>query len=1051
MRMRLAVAVFPFILTALCTSLAAQTNPVPFVHSPLAPASAVPGDAKFTLAVNGAGFVNASVVNWNGSARPTTFVSNSRLTAAIPASDLLTAATIPVAVSNPKPGGGASNAVLFEVTTPTTTLAFNRTETDFSNFDGGSPAIHAPSALAVAYLFGSPEPNLEIASSGCPAGSSCVLDHGYITSTGFGFSQSLRVAAPNSVVTGDFNGDGIFDLVSLGLGTGNTFAVSLAFGPDEFETSTSNSLPADAITYFTPAVGDFNRDGCLDLIVAATTGVYFLPGNGDGTFGTPVFIPTDTSAQGTQVVAGDFNGDGILDLAVSNIDLMGGTVSILLGIGDGTFQTHANIPFNLFPGQIEAADFNGDGKLDLAVLEFASSTASVSILLGNGDGTFHSKVDFPAGISPAAFALGDFNGDDRVDLAVSDSLCISAGCPTSGSVHVLLGNSDGTLQSSLDFADPAQPGAIATGEFNYSGPPATQEGFAVANPVASTVTIYTANQQTGTTNPLPTISSISPQYAIQNSGSFTLTVTGTNFVSGPAGSAVSFGSQAEPTTFVSATQLTAQIPAATLAGVGAVPVTVITPAPGGGNSTSATFSVYYPPPTISSISLTSVVAGSPAFPLTINGVNFIQGATLDFNGVVQPFTFVSSTQGTTTVAALSIATSGTIAITIANPALGINFSSGGTSPSVSLTILPSNTQPTVGGLSPASATAGGPAFTLTIIGTGFGPSSVVTFGPPNGSITVSSAYQNSTTLQASIPASAVAVAGTPLVSVKNPGGNPSVVTSFTVNNPVPAATSLSPTSVAPGSAALTLNVTGANFNSSSVVQAGSASLATSFVSATSLNAILPASAITPGAALNITVHNPTPGGGTTSALTFVVADFNVSAPASTSTVPAGQPASFMLAVTPVNGSLGGAVTFSTSPLPPNATASFSPSSLPAGTKSTNVTLSITTMPHSAGVAMLIPRIRWPRPLILSAIAFLIASMWLGLWAASVPVCRYAPQFLVVLLVLIASALAACGSSAVNSSPQLNSATGTPAGMYQIAVTAVSGNASLTTQVTLTVQ
>ncbi|MBZ5659193.1 MAG: FG-GAP-like repeat-containing protein [Acidobacteriia bacterium] len=1025
-------------------SLSAQNNPVPFVHSPLSPASAAPGTAGLTLAVNGAGFVNGAVVNWNGSARPTTFVSSAKLTAAIPASDLAAAATIPVTVTNPSPGGGASNAVLFEVTTPASTLAFNRTDTNFPD-SLGSPEINLPSSMAVAYIPVSPQPNLEIASGGCPALLSCVLDHGYITTIGPNASVALTVASPNSVVTGYFNGDGLYDLLSLG----NTFSVSMGRSLNVFDNPKDYPLPADANTPITPLVGDFNRDGRLDLVVGQDTGVYFLPGNGDGTFGTPVLIHTDLAALGTQFVAGDFNGDGILDLAVCNFDLAGSTVSILLGNGDGTFLLHANYSLNLYVGQIAAADFNGDGKLDLAVLDSNNSSASLSILLGNGDGTFQTKVDYPAGVSPLAITLGDYNGDGRVDVAVTDTLCVNSGCPASGAVNVFLGNGDGTLQSSLIFASQAQPGSIVSGEFIQTLPAVGRAGFVAANPSASTVSIFSAIPPTVTANPLPTISSVSPAFVIQDSGALTLTVTGSNFVSGAA---VSFDGQMEPTTFVSATQLTAQIPASATGNIGAHSILVNNPAPGGGNSTSGGFSVYYASPTVSSISPPSVVTGSQPFLLTINGANFVQGATLDFNGVVQPFTFVSSSQLTTTVAASSIATLGTIAVTLSNPALGVNFSSGGTSSAVNLTVLPANTQSTVGSLSPASVTAGAvppSGFTLTIIGTGFSSSSTVMFG----SAPVSAAFNNNTptVLQAYIPQTAVALAGTILVVVKNSNGAPSVPMSFTVNNPVPVMTSLSPTSVAPGSGPVTLNMTGANFNSSSVVQTGSVSLATTLVSATSLTAVLPTNVMTPGATLNITVNNPSPGGGMTSALAFAVADFAVTAPASNSTVSAGQPASFMLAVAPANGSLGGTVNFSASGVPPNSTASFSPSSLPAGTKSTNVTLSIATMAHTARIVPLLPRIAWPRVLLLCAVAFLIASIWFGLCAVSAPVRRYVPQFLVVLLLLVASAMAACGSSPGYSSPALNPATGTPAGMYQITITAASGNASLTTKVTLTVQ
>ena len=135
----------------------------------------------------------------------------------------------------------------------------------------------------------------------------------------------------------------------------------------------------------------------------------------------------------------------------------------------------------------------------------------------------------------------------------------------------------------------------------------------------------------------------------------------------------------------------------------------------------------------------------------------------------------------------------------------------------------------------------------------------------------------------------------------------------------------------------------------------------------------------------------------------------------------------MLAVAPANTALGSTVTFTATGVPPNASATFSPSSLPAGTKSTNVALSITTAPHTSEAAPLLPRAVWPQPLYLWGLAFLIASIWFWAVGPSVPARRYAPQFLVVLLLLIATALAACGGPSSNSAPQLNPQTGTPGG------------------------
>src|SRR5205823_211361 len=115
----------------------AQTNPVPLISQPLVPDAIAPGSAGFTLTVNGTGFVSGSVVNWNGSARATTFVNSSQLTASILASDIATASTASVTVVNPSPGGGTSNIVFFPITTSTSSVSF--TTSDYAT--GLAPSV----------------------------------------------------------------------------------------------------------------------------------------------------------------------------------------------------------------------------------------------------------------------------------------------------------------------------------------------------------------------------------------------------------------------------------------------------------------------------------------------------------------------------------------------------------------------------------------------------------------------------------------------------------------------------------------------------------------------------------------------------------------------------------------------------------------------------------------------------------------------------------------------------------------------------------------------
>jgi FG-GAP-like repeat/IPT/TIG domain len=1026
MRTFITVAIFSFFLVAFCFPLAAQTYPMPFVNDPLVPAAAVPGGPGFTLTVNGAGFINGDVVIWNGSPRTTTFVGNTKLTAQIPASDIATASTVSVTVTNPH--GGISNSILFLVTTPTTSLAFTRTDTDFSS--GGSQ-LAEPTAITAIGASG-----LAIANSICPLIYHCLLEHSTVALVRNGSAAGVFTGiGPEAVGVADLTGAGSQDLITVGASTYSILRGSM-------DPHLDYPLPTTGLIFSTSlTLGDFDGDGHLDFVLATDSGVDIFLGNGDGTFGSPGSY--DSGTMGGMIVAGDFNGDGKLDLAVSNT--IANTISILLGNGDGTFQAMGEYSVGSFPQNIATADFNGDGKLDLAVV---NNTSNVSIFLGNGDGTFQSKVDYPAGTAIQSLTIGDYNGDGVPDLAVSDSLCVASACPTNGSVNLLLGNGDGTFQSHLDFADEGQPGPMATGSFyspDAQNTAAGRPGFATTNFLQNTVSIFDP-VTAGPVISLPTISSISPSSAMINSGAFTITVNGTNFISS---STVYFGGQPRVTTFVSATQLTAAIEAGDLASPRAVSVWVSNPGPGSGDSTLIGFNVYRPPPTILSISPSSVVAGGPAFALTVYGSNFVTDATVNFNDTPRATTYISSTQLTTAISGSDIANQGTINISVTDPVE--TGSAGGTTSTLPLTVLPTNTQPVIGALVPASATAGGPAFTLKLSGTGFTASSLVTF---NSSV-VSSAFVSATLLQAAIPASAIAVAGTPFVTVTNPGGSPSLVTTFTVNNPVPGASSLSPSSVPAGNAAITLNVTGMNLNTSSTVLVNGSPRATSYVSSTSLNAALPAGDFFHSGTLSITVNNPAPGGGSTSALTFTVEDFNLNVQTPASSVPAGQPADFSLMLVPVSAATTNAVSFSASGLPAGATASFSPPTIPAGSGITTVTLSVATTPHSTASLPPAP-IKRERSLPISGLWIVAfgAALGLGLLLALGRAQRQVPQFILASLLLIAAGLTACGApggGGSSSGQQLNPQTGTPAGTYPIIVTATSGTGSLSTAFTLTVK
>jgi Pro-kumamolisin, activation domain/FG-GAP-like repeat/Bacterial Ig-like domain (group 3) len=284
---------------------------------------------------------------------------------------------------------------------------------------------------------------------------------------------------PQSVVTGDFNGDGIPDLAVVNA-YASTITVLLGNGDGTF---TSMPLLATGISPRSIVVGDFNRDGHIDLAVTVlnsnsiNSSVNVFLGNGDGTFTPSSLSPLAGQEAGT-ILVGDYNGDGLLDLAVVNGEAPG--LTVLLGNGDGTFTPSTLSPqLGFAPSAIAQGDFNGDGILDLAVANFYNN--NVTILLGAGDGTFGQIGTVTTGGYSNSIAVGDLNGDGKLDLAISNEY--------NGTVTILLGKGDGTFTAA---ASPSLSGgelsAIAIADLNADG----NADLIVAN-FSSSITVLRGN------------------------------------------------------------------------------------------------------------------------------------------------------------------------------------------------------------------------------------------------------------------------------------------------------------------------------------------------------------------------------------------------------------------------------------------------------------------------------------------------------------------------------------------------------------------------------
>lgn len=456
----------------------AQNNPVPFLNQPVLPTTVAPGGPGFTLTVNGSGFVSGATVNWNGSPRPTIVLSTTQATATIPASDIASPSTAIITVTNPAPGGGISNDVYLSVTDPIAEVALARTDValgPLTPIGGIGATFVVPGNLVAADFNGDGKLDLVVGEGGggiilggtVGGSSACVqlgLDNGNFQAPGcYSVSRtytSQGTAFPFLVVIADVNGDGKLDLVCTAADPyfPNIITVFLGKGDGTFQTTPQTTTYASsAFLEAVAGVGDFNRDGKLDLVAVDSGATTLLAGNGDGTFAAPSVISTTTP----NATIGDFNRDGKLDVVIA--DATTSQLQIFLGNGDGTFQAPQTI--STLVGPVAAADVNADGNLDL-ILQTAAPSSALLVFQGNGDGTFQlpqSTVDSNASfITPV---LGDLNGDGKLDF-------LNFLTEQTGDVLSLqFGNSNGTFQAPVTFSAldlPANP-ALAIGDLNSDG------------------------------------------------------------------------------------------------------------------------------------------------------------------------------------------------------------------------------------------------------------------------------------------------------------------------------------------------------------------------------------------------------------------------------------------------------------------------------------------------------------------------------------------------------------------------------------------------------
>jgi len=857
-------------------------NPSP-VLTAVSPASAAEGSDAITLTLIGSNFVNnatPSVAYWNGTALASSVIDGSTLQASVPASLLATQGTATLTVRTPGPGGGTSASRSFDVLAPVPTIS------------SISPASVMADATGV---------TLEVRGTGFQPSSrlnwgpySSWLAPTYQDSTTLRFSmagssyyafQLAGYTAPLSITT-----------PAPGGGTSNTVTMGILY-------------PTVSLTSVTPATTLVNGSGAITLTGNNFRCVY----NGSTCYiGYPTATTTTiVQVNGTPISASWVNGTTMTAAIPSSFLTTAGTLTVTVqnpdtpGFGGGssdfvtfTVQNPEPTLTSISPTTIQA------GSPSFTLTATGTNFVSGSVITWGGEAlptVFSSATELRALVPPEQLFAGDVavgvtspgpgGGDSgTVTFRVSDPTVpvITAVLPASvpvGSGPVTLtvsgtGFRDGSTIEWNGVAVPTVPVDSATLQATLDSSywvDARIVPVTVSNPFPATAT--SAPVIVSVTNPVPTLTGVSPTSVVMGSGDLTITLTGSGFVDNSTPSTVLFNGSALSTAFVDSGTLTAVIPATLLRSPTTATLTVRTAGPGGGTTAGQAFTVLAASPLITSVSPASLVAQAGGATLTVSGAHFVSTSVVTWQGTSLATTLIDAGTLRATLPAGSLLAGGYAAsVQVVTPAPGGGTSNtqlvGVTLPAVTLT-----------GISPSSTLMGSTP-TLTVTGTNFrclyngssctGANAAMTAGTSaqiNGA-TVPATWTSSTQLVVTPPPSLFTTAATLTLSVSNPavsgfGGESTASLSFDVQNPVPALESMSPTAMPAGSDAFQLTVIGANFEPTSSITWSGTALSTSYDSATQLHATVPAAFLTMGTA-SIAVTSPAPGGGTSTTLAFTV-------------------------------------------------------------------------------------------------------------------------------------------------------------------------------------
>ena len=830
---------------ALSLTIGAPPNPAPNL-SGLSPNVVTAGGPSFTLTVSGTNFVSGSVVRVNNQDRATTFVSATELRAAILAADIQNGGTASIRIFNSAPGGGLSNelplaisfiAPAITILSPSSAVAGGQPFTlsvSGTNFAPGSVVRWNGQDRVTNYL------NVVELSAQIPAAD--------IVNVG---TADVTVFSP--VPGGGLSNAVTFTITQSSRPTPRITSVSpdhtLAGGPAFILTVNGQNFVSDSVVRWnnSPRLTTFVNSGQLtaqisasDIAAFGSARVTVLTPPAGGGESNPLTFAINTPPSPVPVITSVIPGTVVV-----------GSQSFVLTVNGSGFIAASTVQVN---GENRQTTFIGVNQLTVPITAAEISTVGTLAIRvvtpSPGGGTSNEVMIAVVNPVPSIVAINPgiaAEGSPGFMLAVTGTGFVP------GSEVLINGNRRATvfvsgtqLNAQILASDVATVGTL---NVQVATP---EPGGGISNVLALEVR---------KTNPIPRVTGISPDTVNAGEQSFMLVVNGLNFV---RGSIVRVNGQDRPTEFVSETVLAAQILTADVAVGGILNVSAFTPAPGGGRSNSVPLTVNNPRPRITSISPDNTPAGSPGFTLIVNGLGFIGSSIVRFNGIDVPTTLVTATQLSAQIPAGAVVEGDMVPVAVFNPEPG-----GGVSNALAFTI--NNVAPVITGLNPDQVVAGSSSFTLMINGNRFVSNSAVRVNGQDRQ----SMFINSTQLITTIQAAEITGAGSISVMIINPdpGGGTSNTMRLIITaqpNPVPTITSLSPNSIAAGSAALTLTVNGANFVPGAVVNWSGAARQTTFINSTQLTAQIPSTDLASVGMSTVTVSNPAPGGGTSNALTFSI-------------------------------------------------------------------------------------------------------------------------------------------------------------------------------------